>query len=252
MKLLKNLEGYLLVSDPLKKLFYDEELAKSRVYSLVSSTYSYINQYNKGSVGIKSFTNYGEKFNLDIIDVDGRKINFFGYINHRDRKFSGRTQDVTSEITVCFQRDSNLDENVNGTAILYNNKKPNNLYVKNGSSMEEVEIVNFYPFPYYKDMPLFEAFNILKAIMGTSGRFIHNDLQILLNNEISRWSLGLSAYELWESLKKLIQTGLDAGILKEYGNGIGLIYSKMSSRSAFMKNFYRFYERVNKTTLYDF
>ena len=101
-------------------------------------------------------------------------------------------------------------------------------------------------------MPVYEKFSILRSVIGIRRAMLRNDLIAEVTKETINRSLGMSTYDLWESISKILSEGVEAGLLEETSEGIKMVGFKFTSRRKFMEIYDRYFLKVNKTTLYDF
>ncbi|MHB1439453.1 MAG: hypothetical protein ACYCSO_06410 [Cuniculiplasma sp.] len=238
--------------DPLIFQLKKTEKGKSKLFSLISASFYYLKMNGDFPIMVRNFSCTNERFNLETMDSKGRNFSLFGYTGKLAKLLTESLTSRKPDIIVCTARSAGVDVDPLRNYLIITDANPSRIMLNSQGKVEEIELINLYPFPYYEGMPIYEKFSVLKVIMGIRNRYLKNDLISLVTKELSQMSLGLSTYELWESIKKLINEGVEANVLSENSMGIKIVGSRFTSRRVFMENYYRYYIRINKTTLYDF
>ena len=242
----------MLETDPILIQLHNDEKEKSKIHTLLSGTFSYLESAENNSVAVKSFKCTRGHFVLETLDSKGTTVAWNGFSRKNRGVPAGLLPSGEMVMNVLLGRNAGIDLDPTKNYMIVSERNRSKIMFNNSGNPKETEIVNFYPFPYYEEMPIFEKFMILRAIVGIKRTMLRNDLIAEATNEIAHRSLGLSPYELWESLGKLVSVGIESGLVEETSRGIKIVGSRFTSRKTFMEIYDRYYLRINKTTLYDF
>lgn len=242
----------MLELDPLLSEFHREEKEKSRLHAVISGLFSYLECWGFTPVHVRVFNCERQSFFLETVDNKGQIIMWNG--------FSGKIRNISPDsltqgkriVNVCLGKNAGLDLDPSKNYLIASERNRSKVIENYSDQQKEVEVVSFYPFPYYEKMPVYEKFCILRSVMGIRRAILRNDLIAEVTKETINRSLGMSSYELWESISNLLSEGVEAGLLEETADGIKMIGLKFTSRKKFMESYDRYFLKVNKTTLYDF
>jgi hypothetical protein len=242
----------LLELDPLLSEFHKEEKERNKLYSVISGLFSYLESCDITPLQIKTFRCERESFSIETVDNKGQ-VSVWNGFSGKIRKTS--TDPLTSAkriVNVCLGKNAGLDSDPFKNYLIISERNRSKVIENYSGQQKEVEIVNFYPFPYYEKMPVYEKFSILRSVIGIRRAMLRNDLIAEVTKETINRSLGMSTYDLWESISKILSEGVEAGLLEETSEGIKMVGFKFTSRRKFMEIYDRYFLKVNKTTLYDF
>lgn len=232
-----------MASDPVLVRFKAIEGKRTKLHNLISYVFSDLYSDQSESMGIKNFSVFEDYFILDVINSSGKEILWKGFINEEGMHQSIAYMPGIPEIYVCFVGMRNIATEFTDSTIVCPDS---------GEYKDKDGKISLYPFPYYENMPQYEKFLIFKSVLGTKRYYSRDRITDKIYTKCRHMSLGIYGDELYRIIEEDVRTAIDSNIMEEMNGEFSIRSDALTSSRSFLSFYYRYYEKLYKTTLYDF
>lgn len=232
-----------MANDPVLIRFKALEAKRTRMHKLLSYVFSTLYTDQSESIAVKNFISSEDYFILDTVNSSGREIMWKGFTDENGMYQCLSYEPNVPGVYVCFIGMRNLVGEHTDSRILCPDTPGN----------EDMNSdVSLYPFPYYEEMPQYEKFLIFRSVLGTRKYYSRDRIIDQVYTRCRHMSLGVYGDDLYRKIDEDVKTAIDSQIMDEINGEFSLRSEALSSSRSFLSVYYRYYEKLYKTTLYDF
>ncbi|MGP6207415.1 hypothetical protein ACNF42_05235 [Cuniculiplasma sp. SKW3] len=232
-----------MANDPVLVRFKNIEGKRTKLHNLISYVFSNLYMDQSESTGVKDFSIFEDHFIMDTVNSWGKEILWKGFINENGMYQCLSFRPDIPGIYVCFVGMGNIASQHTDEKILCPDSSDN---------QDGEDGISLYPFPYYENMPQYEKFLIFKAILGTKRYYSRDRIIDKIYTKCRHMSLGVYGDNLYRMIEEDVRTAIDSNILVELNGEFSVRSDALTSSRSFLAFYYRYYEKLYKTTLYDF
>ena len=241
-----------MADDPLIRGLRKEERNRKTIYFLISTLISYFNSQDKTTFRITDSDIGDDKFKISTVNESGSQLEWIGKLPNKNSVISQLPASKNEAGRTNLDFSNKVSEDQLETEIIIPSKKELSIYVRDQNGTNEIKIVQQFPFPYYREMPIYEKFLCLQALVGKAGMRGEGELVLNIFRKIEYFLLGPLDQEMMDDIRRLVRVGLESSIIKSTNGSVYIDSKILTSRTRFMKIYERYYLKINKTTLYDF
>ena len=232
-----------MANDPVLIRFRASEGNRTKLHNLISYVFSNLYTDQSESTGIKDFSNHEDHFILDTVTSSGKEMLWKGFIDENGMYQSLSYRPEILAIYVCFVGMRNLATQRTDATIVCPDS---------GENSDRKDSISLYPFPYYENMPQYEKFLIFKAVLGTKRYYSKDRITEKIYTKCRHMSLGVYGDDLYRMIQDDVRTAIDSNIMIEFNGEFSVRSDALTSSRSFLSFYYKYYEKLYKTTLYDF
>lgn len=233
-----------MVSDPVLIRFRQEQSERTKLHKLISFVFSKMLMDDSERRAIKKFEVRERSFFVETGDSKGQTLIFKGFIDQSGMMECLNNFTGGSEVYVCFGSQRNIISERTESKVICPDSRFNDFN-------ERYEI-SLYPFPYHLNMPEFEKYLIFKSILGTKKSLSREKLTDTVYGKVRRMSIGIYGDELYSAIMNDVREGIECGVFAGESREYSIRGDVLTSSRSFLNFYYKYYEKLYKTTLYDF
>ncbi len=233
-----------MVSDPVLIRFRAEQSERTKLHNLISFAFSTLLMDDSERRAIRKFDLNERSFFIETVDSKGKSLVFKGFIDQPGMMQCLNNVTGGSEVYVCFGSHRNAVSERTDSKVICPESRFNDFQ----GNYE----ISLYPFPYHLNMPEYEKYLIFKSILGTKKTLSREKITDTVYGKIRRMSIGIYGDELYSAVMEDVRQGIECGILAGENREYSIRADILTSSRSFLNFYYKYYEKLYKTTLYDF
>ena len=236
-----------MVNDKMYEKYIRAQNTMSRTHFLASMLYSYFNIERERKITVKDAEFREDSFTVRTVDINGISETWVGFADRENLKIAPGTHNPT---IICYFRNVHTAELIPHSEVLS---------VVNGAELRKLNdksllenMLVMYPFPYYEGMPMYGKYLMMKSVSGTGESYDREEFINSFYDHARKFSFGMNPEDVYGSINRTVDEAISAGIIETKGNKLRLRGKNLGTQKSFNNFYYRHYEKIYKTTLYDF
>ena len=236
-----------MVNDKLYEKYIRVQNSMSRTHFLASMLYSYFNTERERKITVKDAEFRADSFTVRTVDINGISETWIGFTDRESLRIGPGTHNPTM---VCYSKNVHMAERIPHSEIMsvVNGTELRKLNAK--SRLENMLVM--HPLPYYEGMPMYGKYLMMKSVSGTVELYDREEFINSFYDHARKFSFGMNPEDVYSSVNRTVDEAISAGIIETKGNKLRLRGKNLGTQKSFNNFYYRHYEKIYKTTLYDF
>ncbi len=236
-----------MVHDTLYEKYIRAQNSMSRTHFLASMLYSYLNTERERKITVKDAQFREDSFTVRTVDINGISETWIGFT---DRESLRIAPGMHNPILICYSKNAHLAERIPHSEILAVAHGTELRKLNAKSRLENMLVM--HPNPYYEGMPAYGKYLMMKSVAGTGEFYGREEFINSLYDHARKFSFGMNPEDVYGSINRAVEEAISAGIIETRGTSLRLRGKNLGTQKSFNNFYYRYYEKIYKTTLYDF
>ncbi|MCL4357128.1 MAG: hypothetical protein M1460_04610 [Candidatus Thermoplasmatota archaeon] len=236
-----------MVNDKLYEKYIRVQNSMSRTHFLASMLYSYFNMERERKITVKDAEFRVDSFTVRTVDINGISETWIGFTDKESLRIGPGTHNPT---VVCYSKNVHMAERIPHSEIMS---------VVNGTELRKLNaesrlenMLVMHPLPYYEGMPMYGKYLMMKSVSGTVELYDREEFINSFYDYARKFSFGMNPEDVYSSVNRTVDEAISAGIIETKGNKLRLRGKNLVTQKSFNNYYYGHYEKIYKTTLYDF